>query len=124
MTETDPDIIETIEPTESDPPQILSLQFEAQAFVQHLASYDLTEAQRLVYIETISRIVLQFVDPGFGVHPIQQAQQNRREGREVCCDPAASLLELSPSTNLSEPRRARNPARGTVTPAEESAEAS
>ena len=54
-------------------PQTLAIQFDARAFAHFLAESDLTEAQKLEYIQTIWTIALQFIDLGFGIHPIQQA---------------------------------------------------
>lgn len=53
--------------------QELAIQFDAQEFVHFLAESDLTEAEKLEYVQTVWTIVLQFVDMGFGLHPIQQA---------------------------------------------------
>jgi len=59
---------------ERDPAsQELAIQFDAQEFVHFLAESDLTEVEKLEYVQTIWTIVLQFVDMGFGLHPIQQA---------------------------------------------------
>lgn len=36
---------------------------------------DLTEAEKRAFIETIWSVIVSFVDMGFGVHPVQQAQE-------------------------------------------------
>lgn len=51
----------------------LAIQFDAQEFAHFLDETDLTEDQKRAYIQTIWTIVLQFVDLGFGIHPIQTA---------------------------------------------------
>lgn len=54
-------------------PGKLTIQFDAREFAHFLEESDLTEDQKLEYIQTIWQIVLQFIDMGFGIHPIQQA---------------------------------------------------
>lgn len=63
--------------------QKLAIQFDAQDFVHFLAESDLTEAEKLEYVQTIWAIVLQFVDMGFGLHPIQQASGQLSENRAL-----------------------------------------
>jgi len=74
---------------ETGPPESgLAIQFDARAFAHFLAQSDLTEAQKLEYIQTIWTIALQFIDLGFGIHPLQMAL-----GQQACgqFDDAAAL---------------------------------
>lgn len=79
--------------------QELAIQFDAQEFVHFLAESDLTEAEKLEYVQTIWAIVLQFVDMGFGLHPIQQASGQLAEDGALRGD--ADVLE-SPHPDVCE----------------------
>lgn len=51
----------------------LTIEFDAKEFAHYLEECDLTEDEKIEYLKVIWGIVLQFVDLGFGLHPIQQA---------------------------------------------------
>jgi hypothetical protein len=83
---------------ERGPPQEkLAIQFDARAFAHFLDESDLTEAQKLEYIETIWTIVLQFIDMGFGIHPLQQACGQFSESPALCGDADSDMVESSHS---------------------------
>lgn len=65
-------------------PGKLTIQFDAREFAHFLDDSDLTEEQKLEYIQTIWQIVLQFIDLGFGIHPVQQACGQFDEGTALC----------------------------------------
>lgn len=50
-----------------------ALQFDAAAYLHFLEECDWTEAQKLEFTEQLWQIVCQFVDLGFGLHPVQDA---------------------------------------------------
>lgn len=62
----------------------LAIQFDAQEFAHFLDESDLTHEQKLEYIRTVWQIVLQFIDMGFGIHPLQQACGSFDEAAVLC----------------------------------------
>lgn len=88
---------------ERDPtPPTLAIQFDAREFAHFLAESDLTESQKLDYIQTIWGIVLQFIDMGFGIHPIQTALGEQACGQiedaaALCSDADSDMVEFSHS---------------------------
>jgi len=84
---------------ERGPPQTLALQFDAQEFAHFLDESDLTREQKLEYIRTIWSIVLQFIDMGFGIHPLQQAC-GQFDAADILCGVADSDALKSPHPTL------------------------
>lgn len=84
---------------ERDPtPPTLAIQFDAQEFAHFLDESDLTHNQKLEYIQTIWGIVLQFIDMGFGIHPLQTALGQQACGQFedaalLCGDPDSDALD-------------------------------
>ena len=78
---------------ERDPTPTLAIQFDAQEFAHFLDQSDLTHDQKLEYIQTIWGIVLQFIDMGFGIHPIQQACGQFDEAAVLCGDADSDALD-------------------------------
>lgn len=85
---------------ERDPTPNLAIQFDAQEFAHFLDESDLTHGQKLEYIQTIWGIVLQFIDMGFGIHPLQMAL-----GQQACgqFDEAAVLCGDADSDAIDSP---------------------
>ena len=54
-------------------PPVITVDYEKYA--HFLENEDLSEDQKREFIETLWRIIVSFVDLGFGVHPAQQAQK-------------------------------------------------
>lgn len=54
-----------------------ALQFDAAAYIHFLDGCDWTEAQKLEFTEALWQIVCQFVDLGFGLHPVQEATASK-----------------------------------------------
>jgi hypothetical protein len=99
------DIIET----ETIPATQPTLQFDARAFLIHLEGLDLTDAQKMECIETIWRIVLQFIDLGFAVDPVSQARQSKTILSFNAGAAAPVLLgSIHPEHSGTDARRARN----------------
>lgn len=71
-------------PTHERGPPNLAIQFDAQEFAHFLDESDLTHEQKLEYIRTVWSIVLQFIDLGFGIHPLQQACGSFDEAAVLC----------------------------------------
>jgi hypothetical protein len=83
---------------ERDPtPPKLAIQFDAQEFAHFLDASDLTHNQKLDYIQTLWGIVLQFIDLGFGIHPLQQACGQFEDAALLCGDPDSDALDSSHS---------------------------
>ncbi len=78
---------------ERDPTPTLAIQFDAQEFAHFLDESDLTNDQKLEYIQTIWGIVLQFIDMGFGIHPIQQACGQFDEAAVLCGEADSDALD-------------------------------
>ncbi|MCB1451415.1 MAG: hypothetical protein KDJ67_15120 [Nitratireductor sp.] len=76
----------------------LTIQFDAEEFVHHLREYDLSDDEKIEYLQTIWSIVLQFVDLGFGLHPIQQACGQKENSDLVCGIADSDALYLPHST--------------------------
>jgi hypothetical protein len=99
------DIIET----ETIPSAQPSLQFDARAFLLHLEGLDITDAQKIDCIETIWRIVLQFIDLGFAVDPVSQACRSKAFLAFNSGAAAPDLLiSLHPEHSGTDARRASN----------------
>tara|TARA_R110002072_G_scaffold150788_2_gene299364 strand:- start:5800 stop:6165 length:366 start_codon:yes stop_codon:yes gene_type:complete len=58
-------------------PPALSLDWEA--FGEHLEASDLTDDQKREFIEVLWSLVVNFVDLGFGIHPLQLVMENSCE---------------------------------------------
>lgn len=48
--------------------------FDYETYAHFLEDTDLSESQKHEALETLWNIIVQFVELGFGVHPVQQAQ--------------------------------------------------
>ncbi len=59
--------------TRSEETAIPPLTFDAQEYWHFVEDYDMTDKAKHKLLEAIWSIVVEFVDIGFGVHPIQQA---------------------------------------------------
>lgn len=59
------DLIHERDPTPEHHENPLTIQFDAYEFLHHLEECDLTEEQKIEYLQTVWSIVLQFVDLGF-----------------------------------------------------------
>ncbi len=51
----------------------MSLTLDCELYQGYLDNSDLTEEQKQEFIETLWSIIVNFVDLGIGVHPLQQA---------------------------------------------------
>ncbi|NRA30147.1 MAG: hypothetical protein HRU11_07770 [Parvularculaceae bacterium] len=56
----------------TDKPSVL---VDYERYAHFLKDSDLSDEDKAAFLETIWNIVVSFVDLGFGVHPIQQAQE-------------------------------------------------
>jgi len=68
------------EPSQSWP----ALTFNADEFIQYVKDHELSEAEAYEFLAVVWVYVVAWVDLGFGIHPVQQAQKAReakvREG--------------------------------------------
>lgn len=55
------------------PPGTLS--FDPELFIHHLESWEGSDEEKAEYLELVWQIVVQFVDLGFGIHPLSAAMQ-------------------------------------------------
>lgn len=70
-----------------------------------LEDSDLTEEQKREFIETLWSIVVNFVDLGFGIHPLQQASEQELDLEKLLRDGGAEVINLDHSTNDSDARK-------------------
>lgn len=56
---------------EVPPPMVLSIDYEK--YEHYLEDTDLTDEQKQEFMKALWNIIVNFVDLGFGVHPVQQA---------------------------------------------------
>jgi hypothetical protein len=69
--------------------------FDASKYAHLLDDDNLSEAERQELLQALWNIISQFVQLGFGVHPLQQAQQNSDNCEQVTTEQrliATSLL--------------------------------
>ncbi len=59
---------------EEETPHFPALEIDYDLYMKMLEESDWTDEQKREFIETIWSIVVSFVDLGFGIHPVQQAQ--------------------------------------------------
>lgn len=59
---------------DAKPPRVL--EFDPVRFVHHLESWDASFEEKAAYLEVVWQIVVQFVDLGYGIHPLSTAQQS------------------------------------------------
>jgi len=50
------------------------LRLDVSLYEKHLAGSDMTEAEKREFLETLWSIIVGFVDLGFGIDPVRQAQ--------------------------------------------------
>ena len=62
-------------------------------FIHHLDGMDMTEEQKTEYIEMLWRITEEFVDYGFGTHPVQQAQSSRAKGDDGISEVVSEFIK-------------------------------
>ncbi|MEQ8287856.1 hypothetical protein [Thalassospira sp.] len=62
--------------TEPLVPKRNSVEFDALEFMHFLEETDWTDEEKAEYIALVWNIICEFVALGFGVHPIQQAQED------------------------------------------------
>ena len=70
-----------------------------------LEESDITEDQKREFIETLWSIVENFVDLGFGIHPLQQASEQELDLENLLRDGGAKVINLRHSTNDSDARK-------------------
>lgn len=63
----------SIRPANAKPPRVL--EFDPALFVHHLERWDASDEEKAEYLELIWQVVVQFVDLGFGIHPLSTAAQ-------------------------------------------------
>lgn len=93
--------------------ETFAIQFDAAEFVHFLEDADLSSDQKIEYVRMIWDIVLQFVDLGFGLHPIQQAC-GQFESAPVLCDKSGNSALDSPHPDLGKEFTASGTRRGNI----------
>jgi len=68
-----PKELETVVRQEGKAPRPLVLSIDYEKYEHYLEDSNLTEAQKQEFLQALWNIIVNFVDLGFGVHPVQQA---------------------------------------------------
>ncbi len=68
-----PNLDDNIPVAHTKPPR--TLEFDPTLFVHHLESWDGSDEEKAEYLELVWQIVVQFVDLGFGIHPLSATAQ-------------------------------------------------
>lgn len=77
------------------PPELAdypALEIDYELYMKMLEDSEWNDEQKREFIETIWSIVVSFVDLGFGVHPVQQAQAECAQVEDQSCNEAGSLV--------------------------------
>lgn len=89
-----------------------ALTFDPSEFVSHLEGCDLNEAEQTELLNILWQIVVQFVDLGFGIHPVQQIVDKKIKDSNVLDDESGPVVRsANRSTATGKDRRAKRPAR-------------
>lgn len=103
-------------PTNQNPRPVLT--FDPVEYVGQLEDCDLTEAQQTELLQLLWQIVVQFVDLGFGIHPVQQAVDKTATdsmGMDAESAPVVGLIHRSTATDQdSDAMRPAGRSRGKV----------
>lgn len=75
-----------------------ALHFNAAEYLAFLAEADATEEQKIAFLEAVWHIVVNFVDMGFRIHPLQQAIAEK----DVLESDSISMLKSDNSENADE----------------------
>ncbi len=79
----------------SKPP---TLTLDVELFQHMLEDTSLTDAEKQAFLETLWTIIVEFVQLGWGVHPLQKLQENSGESAETQQD--SLLLNADMLTSL------------------------
>ncbi|MBG6211354.1 hypothetical protein IWQ49_006038 [Labrenzia sp. EL_126] len=94
--------------SESDPGSSQRiLEIDTEKYQRYLDESDLTPAQKQQVIEALWSIVVNFVELGFGVHPVQQVTENHKETSDFDQDDVE--LRYSLAKNFRDAARAKEP---------------
>ena len=77
----------------------LSLEFDAAEFAHFLHETGWSDEQKAEYVRLIWNIMCEFVALGWGVHPVQQAQDTCGEIAENCGDSVSSGADVVNSSH-------------------------
>jgi len=83
--------------------------FDPDDFVHFLTDCDWTEEQKREFIEELWKIITQFVDLGFQLHPVQQAVSSREEMLAVI---SASIVSSGQDPDILSDERQDEPLGG------------
>lgn len=76
-----------------------TLTVDWETYGKMLEDSDLTEDQKREFIETLWSIVVNFVDLGFGIHPLQQASEQELDLKNLLRDASAEVIKSGVPTN-------------------------
>ncbi|MEM9619383.1 MAG: hypothetical protein AAF936_15620 [Pseudomonadota bacterium] len=74
--------------TEMERSALPTLGVDYELYAHYLEHSDASEEDKRALVETLWSIIMTFVDMGFGVHPVQQAQQACGQLQEILPKPA------------------------------------
>jgi hypothetical protein len=59
--------------------QPMVIEIDWDKYAKHLEGSDIPESEKQEFLETLWSVIVSFVDLGFEVHPVQQAQQHSQQ---------------------------------------------
>lgn len=60
-----------------------NLEFDWKLYEEYLDNADLTDEEKEQFIETLWSIIINFIDLGFGIHPVQQVDKSNGLESEI-----------------------------------------
>lgn len=100
-----------------DHPQYPALEIDYALYEKMLEGSEWTDAQKQEFIETLWGIVVQFVDMGIGIHPVQQATDDASghgpghvDIPAAVLEPASEAMVNSKETNSNTPKTSNHAA--------------
>ncbi len=99
---------ETQPPVAADRPKRAVLQVDYARYEAYLADADMSEEEKREFLDSLWEIICNFVSLGYGVHPIQEAQNNREGNKKSISSPSAKMLVSSDPKTIRTSRGARS----------------
>lgn len=70
-----------------------TLRIDTTLFQHHLDDWEASDEEKAEYLNLIWSIVLQFVDLGYGIHPLQQSCGQHKQDRSACDIRASGVVD-------------------------------
>ena len=76
-----------------------TITLDVDLYQQMLDDTNLTDAEKREFLETLWHIIVEFVQLGWGVHPLQRQRENSGELTETPCDSLITDSDMLPFVN-------------------------